>query len=140
MQRGSTTGWYIKSMFDACCWHGLQSVRVDVEVEPGRVLKVHRLRIKERRHAIARMLQNTRRDIHRSVNPKGMPWRAVRSLSDGCTLDEQAAEQFVALGVAAGFVTIVPRKVDALDSWIQHFVVIEDVLIENWLGAERRGR
>ncbi len=140
MYKGSTTAWYIKTMFEACRWQGLQSVRTDVEVEHGHVLKIHRLRIKERRHAIARMLLQARKDMRRSVNAKGMPWRAARILADGSEVDAQAAEQLLALGVAAGFVTIVPRKVESLDNWVQHFAVIEDVLIENWLAAEKRDK
>lgn len=140
IERGSTSSWYIKAMFESCCWKSLDSVRVNVEVEPGRVLKVHRLRIKEKRHAIARILQHARKDMCRSQNPKGMPWRAARTWSDGTTMDEQAAEYVIALGVAAGFVTIVPRKVESLDNWVQHFAVIEDVIIDNWLAAEKRDK
>ena len=46
----------------------------------------------------------------------------------------------IALGVAAGFVTIVPRQVESLDNWVQHFAVIEDVIIDNWLAAEKRDK
>ena len=140
MQRGSTTAAYIKAMFEACRWQGLHTVRTDVEVEPGSVLKLHRLRIKERRHAIARMMLQVRKDMHRSVNPKGMPWRAARILDDKYEIDEQTAELLLALGAAAGFVTIAHRKVESLDNWVQHFVIIEDVLIKNWLAAEKRDK
>lgn len=139
-ERGSQSAWYIKAMFEACRWQGLQSVRVNVEVEYGREVRLHRLRIKEKRHAIARILQHVRKDMCRSNNPKGMPWRAARTLADGTVMDEQAAEYLLAMGVAAGFVTIVPRKVESLDNWIQHFAIIEDALIDNWLAAEKRDK
>lgn len=135
----SVSPWYINAVYDRCRWQGLESVRVDVEIEPGKVHRLHRIRIKELRHYIARMLQLTRKDLHRSVNPKGMPWRAARTWADGTTFEgDYIAERVMALGVAAGFVTIVPKRIEGLDEQLHHFVVVEDARIANWLAEERR--
>ena len=137
----SPTPWYINAMYDRCKWQRLETVRVEVEVEPGRKHELHRLRIKELRHFIARMLQLTRKDLHRSHNPKGMPWRAAHTWADGTEFQgDYIAERVMALGAAAGFVTIIPRRIEGLDDAVQHFVVVEDQLIENWLAAEERDK
>ena len=136
------TPWRIDNIYHSCVWHGgLDSVRVDVEIEPGRVHKLHRLRVKEWRMIIARMLRATRSDLHRTVSPGGFPWRAARTWADDTTYeDEHYAEQMLALGVAAGFVTIIPKHIEGIDQPTQHFVVVENARIAHWLAEERRSK
>ena len=90
---------------------------------------------------IARMLRATRSDLHRTVNPGGLPWRAARTWADGTTYeDEHYAEQMLALGVAAGFVTIIPKHIEGIDQPTQHFVVVENARIAHWLAEQRRSK
>lgn len=133
------TPWYIDRIYDRCRWHKLDTVRITVTID-GCKHELHRLRIGELRYYIARMLQLTRKELHRSVNPQGMPWMAARIWANGTELCNLAiAQRVLAMGAAAGFVTIEERQLPHVDE--KHtYVIVEDNRIRHWLKEERERR
>lgn len=130
---------YIHKIYEQCRWQRLDTVKLSVEVEPGRTHLLHRLRVSENKMRIARWLLQMTDDIQRTTSHKSVPWRLACRLKDGFMLTERAAEQLLAMGAAAGFVTINIRQLDSVDE-PQGFAVIEDDIIRNYITAEdRRG-
>lgn len=131
--------WLLERLYNQCLWHKLDTVRTTVVID-GCKHHLHRLRIGEHRYYIARMLLLTRKDLHHSVNPKGMPWMAARVWDNGTTLVSLThVHRVLALGAAAGFVTIDERHLPQVDEKLT-YVIVEDSRIRHWLKEERERR
>lgn len=59
-----------------------------------------------------------------------MPWQSVRIGADGTELDLSYADKLIALGLAAGFVSIEQRTVNGVGETVP-FAVVEDIRVRN---------
>lgn len=74
----------------------------------------------------------------RSHGANGMPWFSAKYDRNGLPLGNlQTVEMMLALGVAAGCVTVYRKKIDGVDGSIP-FVIIEDRRVRDWELTEKR--
>lgn len=131
------TSHYIYKIYESCLWQRLDTVKLSIEVEPGRMHLIHRLRVAGHKLKVARWLLLLNDDIQRTKVHKLVPWRIACRLCGGMHITDRAAEQLLAMGAALGFVTLNIRKLDSVDE-PQGFAVVEDDIIRNWIAAEQR--
>ena len=131
------TSLQIYKIYDSCQWERLDTVKLAIEVEPGRMHLLHRIRLGEHKLRIARWLLHVNDGIQRTKVHKLVPWRIASRLCGGMHLSDKATEQMLAMGAALGFVTINIRQLDSVDT-PQGFAVIEDDIIRNYITAEER--
>lgn len=121
----------VEWLYNECQWkgHELESNCMKVTTPMGGVHCLHARRVKMWQKRIARLLKYCRTECFRSAGG-GMPWQSVRIGADGTELGLSYADKLIALGLAAGFVTIEQRTVDGVGEAVP-FAVVEDIRVRN---------
>lgn len=130
----------INSLYSDCLWKNneLESNQLKVETPHKGIHCLHRRRITSWQTRIVRTLKYGRSESFRSIG-NGLPWQAFRVSADGTELSLHHTDMLIALGMAAGFVSIEERTVEGIDGTVP-FVVVEDVRIRNHGFRYRNGR
>lgn len=121
----------IEWLYNECRWkgHELESNCIKVTTPKGDVHRLHSRRVKMWGKRIARLLKYCRAECFRSAGG-GMPWQSIHIGADGTELDLSSADKLIALGLAAGFVSIEQRTVNGVGETVP-FAVVEDIRVRN---------
>lgn len=133
---------HIRRMYERCHWRSgeLENQLQTITVATGKVYRLHARKIFDNRLQIAHILTcNLRQELMRSYpGSKGMPWFSAKYDRKGLPLgDLQTVEQMLALGVAAGCVTVYRKTMEGIDGSIP-FVIIENRRVRDWELTEKR--
>lgn len=130
-------------MYERCHWRSgeLENQLLTVTVATGKVYRLHARKISDYRLQIAHILtRNLRPEMMRSFpsGTKGMPWFSAKFDKNGLPIgDLQTVEMMLALGVAAGCVTVQRKTMEGVEGSVP-FVIVEDRRVRDWELTEKR--
>lgn len=121
----------IEKIYKSCLWKDNELEGNCMKVDtPRRVAHLlHRRKVAAWQTRIVRTLKFCQSMCLRSVGG-GAPWQAMRISRHGTELDLSYTDKLIALGIAAGFVTIEQRTIEGIDGTVA-YAVIEDVRVRN---------
>ena len=134
---------HVRRLYERCHWRSgeLENQLQKVTIATEKVYRLHARKVSDYRLQIAHLLTyNLRPEMMRScpnVN-KGMPWFSAKYDKNGLPIgDLQTVEMMLALGVAAGCVTVQRKTMEGVEGSVP-FVIIEDRRVRDWELTERR--